>query len=124
MVTLANGEDLYLLTDRLDLSAETILKMYKRRWEIEGFHRLLKDVLGFAHLYSFDQQGIEFLLRVAWLLAVLLYLSAGGVSGRTLDLLRQLVRDLRKTLGITGIWRRNSCTRPRNAKKHNKAQNL
>jgi hypothetical protein len=124
MVTCANGQDLYLLTDRQDLSAETILRMYKRRWEIESFHRLLKDALGFAHLYSFDQRGIEFLLRVAWLLAVMLYLSANDASGRTLDVLRAALRGLRKALDVTGIWRRNSCTRPRNAKKRQPTQNL
>lgn len=125
MTTLSNGEDLYLVTDRLDLSAQTLLAMYKRRWEIEGFHRLVKDVLGFAHLYSFDQQGIEFLLRVALLLTLLLYLAAVNPAGKTLDLLRTVIRQIRSALGLTGIWRRNSSIRPRNPKKRGrKTKNL
>lgn len=123
MVVLPDGEELCLLTDRLELSAETLLAMYKRRWEIEGFHRLVKDVLGFAHLYSFDQQGIEFLLRVALLLALLLYLGADGFDGKTLELLRVGLRRLRRALGLTAIWRRNSCIRPRSAKKRGKGKN-
>src|SRR5208337_436700 len=42
--------DLWLATDRLDLSAETIALLYRFRWQVELFFRWLKCVLGCKHL--------------------------------------------------------------------------
>ena len=39
-----------LVTDRMDLPAETIALIYKYRWQIELFFRWFKCILGCRHL--------------------------------------------------------------------------
>ncbi len=115
IAVLASGERLILATDRLKWSAERILAAYKKRWHIERFHRFLKDALGLAHLYSFDQSGITFLLLTALLLAMLLFLAESSSSGETIRILRRMLRVIRELLGLDTPWKRNTFT-PRRAK--------
>ena len=49
-----NGDDgestyLYLVTNDIDLSFDTILEIYKRRWKIEEYHKSLKQNLKIEH---------------------------------------------------------------------------
>jgi hypothetical protein len=120
MAILASGDTLALVTDLADWSAERILAAYKKRWHVERFHRLLKDTLGLAHLYSFGQSGIAFLLYTALLLSLLLFLSAQGAADETIVALRKALRALRSALGLGTPWKRNSCTVSRSAKKKDK----
>jgi hypothetical protein len=113
---LPSGERLILATERLKWSAERVLAAYRKRWHIERFHRFLKDTLGLAHLYSFDQSGITFLLLVALLLALLLFLAATDPHGETILILRAMFKALREALGLDTPWKRNTYT-PRRAKK-------
>lgn len=106
---LASGENLILATDRLTWSAERVLAAYKKRWHIERFHRFLKDALGLSHLYSFDQNGITFLLYTALLGALLLFLGENPRDDETILVLRRLLTLLRAPLGLGTPWRRNSC---------------
>jgi hypothetical protein len=108
-VCLASGEELILATDRLTWSAERVLASYKKRWHIERFHRFLKDAMGLSHLYSFDQEGIAFLLYTALLGAILLFFADENPSGETILILRRLLKALRAALGLGTPWRRNSC---------------
>jgi len=123
MGALALGKDLILVSD-LSWSAEEILAAYKKRWHIERFHKLLKDTLGLAHLYSFSQDGISFLLHVALLVCLLLLMVAEWVAGATIEVLDEALRALRTSLGLATPWRRNSCTvsRGRNKKAEAKAE--
>ena len=116
IAVLPSGERLILATDRLAWSAERVLEAYRQRWHIERFHRFLKDTLGLAHLYSFDQSGITFLLLTALLLAMLLFLGAADPAGETIRILRAMLKILRETLGLDTPWKRNTYT-PRRAKK-------
>lgn len=113
---LASGQTLTLVTDLANWDAVRILAAYKQRWHIERFHRLLKDTLGLAHLYSFGQKGITFLLYTALLLCLLLFLSAARGTGETIAVLRKALRKLRAALGMGTPWRRNSCTVSRSSK--------
>jgi hypothetical protein len=112
---LPSGEDLILATDRFDWTVVRILEAYKKRWHIERFHRFLKDTLGLAHLYSFHQTGITFLLYTALLLALLLFFAAADPTGETIAILRRMLRLVRLTLGLDTPWKRNTFT-PRRAK--------
>ena len=112
-VRLASGEDLILATDRMEWSTQRVLDSYKKRWHIERFHRLLKETLGLAHLYSFKQDGIEFLLYAAVLVTLLLVLARTTARGETVVVLHQALRELRTALGLGTPWKRNSCTRQR-----------
>ena len=105
---LPSGENLILATDRLEWSAERVLAGYKQRWHIERSHRFLKDALGLSHLYSFDQNGIAFLLHTALLGALLLFFAEDNPSGETIAILRRLLKLLRSALGLGTPWRRNS----------------
>jgi hypothetical protein len=115
IATLSSGEQLILASDHLDWSAGRLLDAFKQRWHIERFHRFLKDTLGLAHLYNFRQNGIEFLLHVALLTALLLFLSETHPSGETIAILRRVLRDVRRALGLGTPWKRNTYS-PRRAK--------
>jgi hypothetical protein len=111
-----SGEDLILATDRFDWTLVRILEAYKKRWHIERFHRFLKDTVGLAHLYSFHQTGITFLLYTALLLALLLFFAADDPSGETIAILRRMLRLVRLALGLDTPWKRNTFT-PRRTKR-------
>jgi hypothetical protein len=108
---LATGEWLSLVTDLRGWSAQRLAAAYRQRYHIERFHKFLKEALGLAHLYSFGQRGLEFLLRVALLLALLIHLSYATGGGAVIDQLRAGLRALRRLLGLGTLWRRNACTR-------------
>jgi hypothetical protein len=114
---LPSGEGLSVVTGLLAWSAAKILDSYKQRWHIERFHRFLKDTVGLAHLYSFGQNGLQFLLYTALLLAILLFLSAEGATQATIDLLRNALRAVRSALAFGGVWKRNACTVTRRRRK-------
>lgn len=112
---LPSGEELILATDRLDWSVGRILAAYKKRWHIERFHRFLKDMLGLAHLYSFDQSGMEFLLYIALLTALLLFFAADDPQGEAIRIFRKTLMAVRKAFGLETPWKRNTYT-PRRTK--------
>lgn len=119
---LAGGEELTLVTDRYEWTLEKVLDSYKRRQEIEQFHRFLKDALGLAHLYSFAWAGMRFLLHVALLLALLLLGLSGQKRGRVVALLHQALKRLRQACGLGTPWKRNIVTPTRKRKKKRKPQ--
>ena len=110
-------EELTLMSDELKLDAQKMLDLYGRRWEIEEFHRVLKRSAGLAHLYSFRQRGIQTLLGIATMLAMLLWLQdkVSYVHQKTWkkkptipQLLRQLLSQARRAMGIGNPWRPNT----------------
>lgn len=111
--TLPTGEELILVSGMLEASAEFLLQSYRQRWQIERFHYYLKETLGLAHLYSFQQNGLAFLAHVAVLLSVLLLLAADGETkaGLTVDRLRDALKSLRLACGMLGLWRRNTMSK-------------
>jgi hypothetical protein len=111
--TLSTGEELILVSGLLEASAEYLLATYRQRWQIERFHYYLKQTLGLAHLYSFQQNGLAFLAQVAVLLSVLLLLAEAGdpQAGLTVDRLRAALKRLRLACGIAGLWRRNTMSK-------------
>lgn len=99
-------EQLVLASGEMDATAEQLLAAYRRRWEIERFHRLLKRVLGLAHLYSFRRRGLEFLLAVCVLAAVLLW--ARPRDADTVPQLHDAVAAVRRTLHVHRFWAPNT----------------
>ena len=110
---LPSGEELILATDRFDWPAERVFAAYKKRWHIERFHRLLKDSIGLAHLYSFHQTGLEFLVYTALLLALLLLMLESDSDGETIAILARVLREVRAQLGLATAWKRNMYTKGR-----------
>jgi hypothetical protein len=103
-------EDLILASSLMRASAQTLLTLYSKRWQIERFHRFLKNMLGLAHLYSFQRNGMELLVRVCLIAAILLFL-ASKPGKLTVDTLIKQLQAVRTALGIEKPIRRNSCIR-------------
>jgi hypothetical protein len=70
-------EELWLLTDRLDLPAELIARAYRYRWTIELFFRWLKCILGCRHWLSESATGVAIQVYVALIASLLVVLWTG-----------------------------------------------
>lgn len=109
---LPTGEELILVSGMTCASAEYLLETYRQRWQIERFHFYLKETLGLAHLYSFQQNGLAFLAQVAVLVSVLLLLADDmAKGGLTVDRMRVALKCLRRMCGVYGLWRRNTMSK-------------
>jgi hypothetical protein len=74
--------DVWLVTDRLDLTAEVVALLYRYRWQIELFFRWLKCVLGCKHLLSESPTGIAIQVYVALIATLLIMLWTGCKPNR------------------------------------------
>lgn len=69
---LKKGErTLKLVTDDFSLSVADIMEIYRERWTIEVFFKFLKSNLNFGHFLSIDKNGMESVLWVTLLTALL-----------------------------------------------------
>jgi len=81
--------DMLLVSDRLDLPAETIALLYRYRWTIELFFRWFKCVLKFNHLMFESKRGIEILVYCALIASLLITLWTGRKpTKRTLEMVQ------------------------------------
>jgi len=64
-------EPIVLITNILHLSADEIAQMYRRRWDIEVFFRFLKQELNFSHFISLNDNGIQVILYMTLITAML-----------------------------------------------------
>jgi hypothetical protein len=74
-----NGEmkTLRLITNLLDVSAQTIALLYRLRWQVELFFRWFKSIGHFGHLISHSKQGALAHLYVSIIGVMLMYLHSG-----------------------------------------------
>jgi hypothetical protein len=106
---LPDGQDLILLSDQLDWPAARLLAAYRQRERIEQFHRLIKQGVGLAHLYSFQPVGIQVQLCTVLLLVLLICLELGLDGQTTLAVLAEALRQLRVGAGLPPTrWRPNT----------------
>jgi DDE family transposase len=70
-------EELWLVTDRLDLPAELVALAYRYRWTIELFFRWFKCILGCRHLLALDANGVTIQVYVALIASLLIVLWTG-----------------------------------------------
>ena len=61
-----------LITDDMEASAQEIQERYKKRWDIEVFFRFLKQELNGKHLLSMNENGIQVVLYMTLIVAMLL----------------------------------------------------
>jgi Transposase DDE domain len=66
--------ELWLLTDRLDLTADLVAVAYRHRWSVELFFRWMKCVLGARHLIAHSENGIQLQMYAALIVSLLLVL--------------------------------------------------
>jgi len=70
-------EDLWLITDRLELSADLVALAYRYRWSVELFFRWLKCVLGTRHLIGHKPRSVAWQMYAALLVSLLPVLYTG-----------------------------------------------
>lgn len=73
-----SGEDLRLLTNLLEIPAETVGELYRLRWQIELFFRWLKCYAHFDHLITHNRRGVLLNFYVVVIGVLLMYLHTGG----------------------------------------------
>ena len=71
-------QPLRLLTNRLDLPAETIGVIYRHRWQVELFFRWLKCMANFKHFYSESPQGMTLQVYIALIGTLLIAIETGA----------------------------------------------
>ena len=89
VVRLETGETLRIFPNDLDASAKEIADLYKRRWQIELFFRVMKQTLKVSHFIGRSENAVRIQIAVA-LIAFLL-----------LSLLRKMAQDQQTLLETT-----------------------
>jgi hypothetical protein len=76
LVTSANptGHVQQFLTDRFDLTATELVRLYRHRWQIELFFRFLKHQLGALTPLGYSRDAVRLTMLLAIIIAVLLAL--------------------------------------------------
>jgi hypothetical protein len=95
VVTMETGGTLRLLSNDLDAPAKEIADLYKRRWQIELFFRVMKQTLKITHFIGRSENAVRIQIAVA-LIAFLL-----------LSLLRKMAQDDQTLLETTRLIRTN-----------------
>lgn len=78
IIRMADGEQLRLLTNLLDIEPEAVAILYRYRWQVELFFRWLKCYANFDHLISHSRQGVLLNFYVVVIGVMLMYLHTGG----------------------------------------------
>ncbi len=82
-------EELWLVTDKLDLDADLVALAYKYRWTVELFFRWFKRILGCRHLLSTCPNGVTIQAYVALIASLLITLWTGRKpTKRTFEMLQ------------------------------------
>jgi hypothetical protein len=96
VVMTETGERLRILSNDLDAPAKEIADLYKRRWQIELFFRLMKQTLKITHLIGRSENAVRIQIAVA-LIAFLLLNSLRKMTKAQHSFL-ELVRLVRANL--------------------------
>ena len=82
-------EELWLVTDRMDLAAELVALAYRYRWTVELFFRWFKCILGCRHLLSTSANGVAIEVYIALIASLLITVWTGRKpSKRTWEMLQ------------------------------------
>ena len=74
------GKELRILTNDLDLPAEQIADLYKRRWQIELFFRWIKQTLKIRHFLGASENAVRIQLAVALIAFLILRLAQAAAK--------------------------------------------
>lgn len=90
-----DGKEYWFLTNDFKLTAKEIAQVYRRRWDIEVFFRFLKQELNVSHLVSLNKNGIQVILYMTLIAAmmVLIYKKANNIGYKTAK--RRFVMEIR-----------------------------
>jgi transposase len=79
------SKEFWFITNNFELSAKEIAEAYRHRWDIEVFFRFIKQELNVSHLISLNKNGIEVMLYMTLIIAmlVLIYKHANNIGYKT-----------------------------------------
>lgn len=87
----------WFITNEFELTAKQVANAYRKRWDIEVFFRFIKQELNVSHLISLNKNGIEVILYMTLIVAmlVLIYKHANQVGYKTAKRrIKMEIRDL------------------------------
>ncbi|MBW1670345.1 MAG: transposase, partial [Deltaproteobacteria bacterium] len=90
------GITYYVVTDRMDLTAEEVATVYKLRWEIEKFFAWWKKRLNVYHLISRSTYGVMVQIFAGLITYLLMAIYCAEEHGEWVNMKR--VRELRNTI--------------------------
>jgi len=67
-----DGDAVWFLTNIIELPAEEITEIYKRRWDIEVFFKFLKQELNFEHILVRTENGVKVSMYMTLITAMLI----------------------------------------------------
>ncbi len=87
------------------MTVQEVTELYKKRWNIELFFRLIKQLFSFSHLLNRTENGIQFVMYVTMIAAMILlaYKTLKGLTGEK-NLKETLIMDLRSRAPGTPSW--------------------
>jgi hypothetical protein len=99
------GERLRILSNDLDAPAQEIADLYKRRWQIELFFRLMKQTLKITHLIGRSENAVRIQIAVALIAFLLLHLlcKMTKVKHSFLELVRLVRANLMHRKDLTRL---------------------
>lgn len=62
----------WFITNNFELTAKELAQAYRKRWDIEVFFRFIKQELNVSHLISLNKNGIEVMLYMTLIVAMLI----------------------------------------------------
>lgn len=80
-----DSKEFLFITNDFELTPKKVAKAYRRRWDIEVFFRFTKQELNVSHLVSLNTNGIEVMLYMTLIVAMLIlpYKKANKIGYRT-----------------------------------------
>jgi len=66
------GKALWFVTNLFEDKVDTIVAIYKKRWDIEVFFRFLKQELNFKHIFSTKVNGLKIMLYMTMIVSMLI----------------------------------------------------
>jgi hypothetical protein len=79
------NKEFWFISNAFDLPAKEITDAYRRRWDIEVFFRFIKQELNVSHLVSMNKNGIQVMLYMTLIVAmlILIYKKTNNLGYKT-----------------------------------------
>lgn len=78
-------KEFWFITNNFEYTAKEITQAYRKRWDIEVFFRFIKQELNVSHLVSLNKNGIQVMLYMTLIVAmlILIYKNANKIGYKT-----------------------------------------
>jgi transposase len=96
-------EDILLIISLFNLRTETIDRMYRRRWDIEVFFRFLKQEVNFSHFTTLYKNGIEVMLYMTLIAAMLIMVYGKENSSGMKTAKRRMLIEVQELVMVLAV---------------------